>query len=222
MPRLRLSPAGVDAALSLTGGAPRLIGIGRAFEAIRGPHRVRRRPPRARLPARLPARALARQRHRLADAAVPRWARARQVKAEFQLGLHGPAIWWFEVDLRPRASGSIAPSGRPVLLPRISRLAGLQTAEIRATPPSRFLTGVRLDFTDLVLTRAFGEVPPSISMVVGFHKPKKISLFDVFQADLRSVAIVPGGTPGSPRSSWAARCSSRAPTCSISTSSCTI
>lgn len=196
MPRLRLGPAGVDAELTLTGGAPRVIGIGEAFKAVEG--RI------------VFAGSRLEQGYLRAFGPLPWLDNATgsltllfrdgleldQVKAEFQLGLHGRAIWWFEVDLKTLSIELDRSSGRPVLLPRISGSLAFKPPGDPGNALARFLTGVRMDFTDLVLTRAFTEVPPSISMVVGFHKPKRISLFDVFQADLRSVAIVPGGTPG--------------------------
>lgn len=196
MPRLRLGPAGVDAELTLTGGAPRVIGIGEAFKAVEG--RI------------VFAGSRLLQGYLRAFGPLPWLDNATgsltllfrdgleldQVKAEFQLGLHGRAIWWFEVDLKTLSIELDRSSGRPVLLPRISGSLAFKPPGDPGNALARFLTGVRMDFTDLVLTRAFTEVPPSISMVVGFHKPKKISLFDVFQADLRSVAIVPGSTPG--------------------------
>lgn len=196
MTRLRLSPAGVDATLHLVGGAPKLIGIGEAFKGVEGEivfagSRVEKGFIRAQGPLPWLDNATGSLTLIFRDG-----LELDQAKAEFQLGLHGRAVWWFEVDLKALRIDLDRSTGRTVLLPRISGALAFKPPPGAGDAVLRYLGGIRLEFTDLVLTRAFADVPPQVSLVVGFHKAKKAKLFNLFDLELRSVALVPAATPG--------------------------
>lgn len=196
MTRLRLSPAGVDAALHLLGGAPKLIGIGEAFKGVEGEivfagSRVEKGFIRAQGPLPWLDNATGSLTLIFRDG-----LELDQAKAEFQLGLHGRAVWWFEVDLKALRIDLDRSTGRTVLLPRISGALAFKPPPGAGDAVVRYLGGIRLEFTDLVLTRAFADVPPQVSLVVGFHKAKKAKLFNLFDLELRSVALVPASVPG--------------------------
>lgn len=196
MRRLRFSPAGVDAELHLIGGAPKLIGIGEAFKGVEGAitfagSRVEMGFIRAQGPLPWLDNATGSLTLIFRDG-----LELDQAKAEFQLGLHGRAVWWFEVDLKALRIDLDRSTGRTVLLPRISGALAFKPPADAGDAVVRYLGGLRMEFTDLVLTRAFADVPPKVSLVVGFHKAKKAKLFNVFDIELRSVGLVPASIPG--------------------------
>jgi hypothetical protein len=196
VPRLRITPAGVDVEMLLRGGAPKLIGIGESFKGVDGVISF--------VASRLQKGFI------LAQGPLPWLDNATgsvmlvfreglvldQVKAEFQLGLHRRVAWWFELDLKALRIDIDTTQGRPILLTRVTGAIEFRPPAGASDTVARHLGGVRLELNDLLLTRAFTEIPAAISPVVEFHAPAKVSLFGVFEFEMRSLGLLPSGTPG--------------------------
>ncbi|MBK8256403.1 MAG: hypothetical protein IPK82_27510 [Polyangiaceae bacterium] len=197
---LRIDSGGLDLEMTLAGGVTKIQGIGEAFKGTRGSVSI--------VDSKLMTGSLS------AEGPLPHLDNATgsitvlfkdglhlaEARAEFQLGLHRRVDWWLELDLksvRLEIANAPAPAeaGDVSLILMITGGVAFKPAA-GSTAIAAYLREAKLDFKDLVLTKAFHAVPPGISLSVELARPMTISILEAFVFEMRSVGIGRGADPG--------------------------
>jgi hypothetical protein len=194
---LKIGAGGLDLDLAVAGGVTKVAGIGEAFKGAKGGITI--------VGSRLQSGFIT------AEGPLP-WLdnatgsitlmfkeglRLDQVKSEFQLGIHRRTDWWLELDLKSVRIDIDFSTGRALLLLMV-------TGAIEFKPPpegggdaiASYLKSAKLEFKDLLLTKAFDSLPSNISLLVDLAKPAGVKLLEAFELEMRGIGIGPGTEPG--------------------------